>query len=85
VAELADAGDLKSPDQNPQSSNQKEVTSIQNQGLPSCLPDGTQIDDRLAIVVVSWPELNEPIKAAVLAMIKAAVGEQRKGGERSRS
>ncbi len=49
-----------------------EVTETDPKLLAQTLARETQIDPDLARVINAWPELLEPIRRAILAMIQAA-------------
>ena len=43
---------------------------------PETGPDTAEMPDDLAVVVAAWPDLPEPIRAGILAMVKS-MGAQR--------
>jgi hypothetical protein len=69
LAELADALDSKSNDQNPQSIMQSKVTTNAAESLSLPLSVNPQNDPDLARVIAAWTKLPEPIKAGILAMV----------------
>jgi len=61
----------------PQATHVQEVTDSTDARLPASLPkpaqDGEVYDHDLAAIVAAWPTLPEPIRAGILAMVRAAV------------
>lgn len=50
----------------------KGVAPTSQTVLPPCLPDSTEADPDLALVVEAWPGLPEAVRAGIVAMVKAA-------------
>ena len=48
--------------------------------ITSVYPDSPDLPPDLREVVRSWPDLPEPVKSAVLALVKHSVKAGRKGG-----
>jgi len=75
---MADAGDSKSPGTFHLTSDRTTSYPSISDRLSHPLPTGApETPPDLALVVVAWPTLPEPIRAGILAMVKAASG---KGG-----
>ena len=49
----------------------RSVSRLLPQMLPA-LPDALPVDPALAAVVTAWPDLPEPIRAGILALVKAS-------------
>jgi len=72
MADLQSVADLS---QEPQP---QQVAAEAPEWLPLWLrpgPGKCPLDDRLQRVLAAWPELPEPIKAAIVAMVGAAIPE----------
>ena len=63
--------------ENPNHTNDQEVTESESKGMASCVAFLRKIRPDLADVAEAWDGLPEAIKAGILAMVKTAS----KGGE----
>jgi hypothetical protein len=66
----------------PHAANRKDysperVTSTQKKLVPTARPEAAELPPELVEIVVVWPELPEAIRAAIVAMVKAAKRNRR--------
>ena len=72
MAELADAQDLKSVEATPEVGQTKD---LEQGSIPACTPACTslpEIDDELAEIVASWPNLPKAIRTAITTIARSA-------------
>ena len=62
----------------PKDGNDKDLGAAESGGAAKCAANRDQrppSDPDLALIIEAWPALPQPVKAGILAMVKASAGE----------